>query len=406
MNLKKVGVVSAIAGLFASAAYAQDKSDKVVNIIGSIRAEAAKESSKTDQKDAKETATFEGFRLQRARVQITGAVAAGAANYSLIIDPLALGGVAKTFGERSAAVLADKTSEVATANDPDGANDSIKEALISHKLNKMFTLKFGRTNTLDGSLENSYSGYDQYFLSWAQHNMPMYNYLTTGAIVEADFLGNEEHIVRFQVANGLRAPGTEGAMGGMTTALQYEGKFMGMVRPIVSVSQHRYTRAKSHKTTTAGLEATKYDPTALTSIALGAQLTMAGLAVDLEYDMATVTKTKKYTNGVEVTGANADKNKTYNGIILQAKYELKEVGLTPWLKVTSETYKLGMDQNAGDVTYMLYGLGADYWAVPGKMKYYLAYGSDSNKQAKGNTAENKDLTTTTTKILLGAGTRF
>ncbi len=381
--------------VLSSAAMGADmvRTDKVIDIQAKVRVDSV--SAKTDTKlnAGTQTDTEDGFKLAMARLYLLGAANEGRTRYTLNIDPLKISDVAKSS-------VANVASGSKATSDVDGANTVLAEASLTHMPMKMLAIKLGRMGVNAGGVENNFYGPFDTYLGSYHSNLAEISQAATGA--ELAVMPMEGHTIKIQVLNGLQgSPAAEKAGGSMTTGLAYQGDVAGMMKPYVSVYQHRYTKAK-YATAKAGTE-TLYDQNNAMSYSVGAQFMVADLTIDGEYNGINWAKTKTVVNGNSVDDPNA-KTSNYSGGIIQVAYKVPSVGLRPWLKLTNETHKKGAVNNVGDIAYMSYGIGAE-WFVEKNLNYHVAYTSanTTTKNADADTSGAIDLKSTVSTVLVGGG---
>ena len=217
--------------------------------------------------------------------------------------------------------------------------NTLRHAMITHKLSDIATAHFGQIHLLSGSWENSYDTADQYLYSWT--NDMMYKD-RSGAQVDLSF---GDHKVAVQAVQGETEVG--GKMfeenGGLSTSLQYRGN-LGMVRPLISYSQIRTAASRS----TDG--SMNYGDGYATIMGAGVQADAAGATVDLELDTIKMHKQKSVT---------ASKDSNMQSIVAQVRYPVG-ANTTPFLKFVSESHKLGAQKDVGDIAGTSFAFGAEH----------------------------------------------
>ncbi len=341
MIVKNLLVVGVVAG-FASAAVAQDSKGSWT-VGGRVRVDASQSSKETDGENGKTTEKSSMVGLNRAQFTLNGARDGH--------------GLALTYD----------------AFNSDSKTDGLFTAVISHKFSDMITAHFGRMRVLAQSVENSYEEMDQYLWSWAHMHAPGNS---DGVRLDFGFAG--DHAVSIQAVEGMsedKDGNTFEQNGGLTTALQYRGNLNnGMVKPIVTYTQVRTTARKSG--------AVDRSNGYMNQLGLGAQVSFSGAAVDLEYDSGTMLKDKAKTDAKDVT---------MTSIVAQVKYPVGAT--TPFLKVTSESSKLGKDKGVDDKTGMNLALGAEH-ALDANCRLHAVYTSEATTTEAGEGKKDGKVTTT------------
>jgi hypothetical protein len=339
MIVKNLLVVGVVAG-FASAAAAQDSKGSW-SIGGRVRVDAEQSTTEVELGGVKGTSKSSEVSLNRAQFTLNGSRDGH--------------GLALTYYADS---------------------NELYTAVISHKFSDMITAHFGRMRVLAQSVENSYEEIDQYLWSWAKMHAP-----SNSEGVRLDFAFAGDHAVSVQAVEGVSMIG-EGEdkleferNGGLTTALQYRGNLNnGMVKPIVTYTQVRTSARKSG--------AVDYSNGYMNQLGLGAQISVANAAVDFEYDSGTMLKDK----------ADKDaKDATMTSIVAQVKYPLG--ASTPFLKVTSDSMKLGADKGVGDQTGMNLALGVEH-ALDSSCRLHAVYTNQAGTTEAGEGAKDTKMTTT------------
>jgi hypothetical protein len=339
MIVKNLLVVGVVAG-FASAAAAQDSKGSW-SVGGKVRVDAQQSTTETEFGGVKATSKSSMVGLNRAQFTLNGARDGH--------------GLALTYHADS---------------------NELYTAVINHKFSDMITAHFGKMRVLSQSVENSYEEIDQYLWSWAKMHAPANS---TGVRVDLAFAA--DHAVSIQAVEGVAKIGEgEDALefernGGLTTALQYRGNLSnGMVKPIVTYTQVRTSARKSGTV--------DYSNGYMNQLGLGAQISVANAAVDLEYDSGTMLKDK----------ADKDaKDATMTSIVAQVKYPVGAT--TPFLKVTSDTMKMGADKGVGDQTGMNLALGVEH-ALDASCRLHAVYTSQAGTTEAGEGAKDTKMTTT------------
>jgi hypothetical protein len=259
----------------------------------------------------------------------------------------------------------------------ESGTDGLFTAVISHKFSDMITAHFGRMRVLAQSVENSYEEIDQYLWSWAKMDAPK-----NSDGVRLDFAFAADHAVSIQAVEGVaKVDALEfESNGGLTTALQYRGNLNnGMVKPIVTYTQVRTSSRK------AG--AVDYSNGYMNQLGVGAQVSVSGAAIDLEYDSGTMLKDKANKEAKDVT---------MTSIVAQVKYPVG--ASTPFLKVTSDMKKLGKDKGVDDETGMNLAVGVEH-ALDASCRLHAVYMSNAKTTEAGE--GNKDEKETTTGFNFG-----
>ena len=344
MIVKNLLVVGVVAG-FASAAVAQDSKGSW-SVGGRVRVDAHQSTKETKPVSGdKTTEKMSEVSLNRAQFTLNGA----RDGHGLALTYDAFNSVSET--------------------------DGLFTAVISHKFSDMITAHFGRMRVLAQSVENSYEEMDQYLWSEAHMYAP-----ANSDGVRVDLAFAADHTVSIQAVEGLSKTG-EGAQtldfesnGGLTTALQYRGNLNnGMIKPIVTYTQVRTSARKSGEV--------DYSNGYMNQLGLGAQMSFSGAAVDLEYDSGTMLKDKADKDAKDVT---------MTSIVAQVKYPVGAT--TPFLKVTSDTTKHGLDKGEDDVAGMNLALGVEH-ALDTSCRLHALYYSKASG-TKDDAGKEEKVTTT------------
>ena len=407
-KMMKVGCGSVMLSSMAMGAD-QARTDKLVDIQAKVRADLVSNRTNTMTSAATNTDSEDGFKLAMARLYLLGAMNEGRTRYTLNIDPLSISKVGAAIVTNSGPCASAATASGCSraTSDVDNANSVLVEASLTHMPTKMLAIKIGRIGVNAGGIENNfYSPFDTYMTSYFG-NLTELGQVGTG--IEVGVTPMEGHTVKIQVLNGLQgSPAAEKAGGNMTTGITYQGDVAGMMKPYVSVYQHRYTKSKYNNPAVPGAQ-TQYDPNNAMSYSIGAQFLVADLVIDGEYDAVSWVKTKSVINGN--TGDDGSKNQNYSGGIVQVAYKLPSLGLRPWLKLTNENHKKGRDSgtcvlaaSTCDIAYMSYGVGAE-WFAEKNLNYHFAYTVANTTTKDGDTSNNAiaDLKATANNFLVGAG---
>jgi hypothetical protein len=348
MIVKNLLVVGVVAG-FASAAVAQDSKGSWT-VGGRVRVDAHQNTKETKPVSGdKTTEKMSEVSLNRAQFTLNGARDGH--------------GLAITYYADS---------------------NELYEAVISHKFSDMITAHFGKMKVLALGVENSYDEIDQYIMSMAGDEAPMN---ATGA--RFDF-GFGDHNVSVQAVEGVRSITIEdmgmtkfNPRGGLTTALQYRGEINKMIKPVVTYTQ---VRPSSTKGTFAFEDETLPDqPVNLgngyrTIIGVGAQMAVAGAAIDLEYDSIKNHKQK----------GSDGKDDDITSLVAQVKYAVG--ASTPFLKISSDAHKFGEDKGEGDVAGMNLALGVEH-ALDTSCRLHALYYSKASG-TKDDAGKEEKMTTT------------
>jgi hypothetical protein len=348
MIVKNLLVVGVVAG-FASAAVAQDSKGSWT-VGGRVRVDAHQNTKETKPVSGdKTTEKMSEVSLNRAQFTLNGARDGH--------------GLAITYYADS---------------------NELYSATISHKFSDMITAPFGKMKVLALGVENSYDEIDQYIMSMAGDEAPMN---ATGA--RFDF-GFGDHNVSVQAVEGVRSITIEdmgmtkfNPRGGLTTALQYRGEINKMIKPVVTYTQ---VRPSSTKGTFAFEDETLPDqPVNLgngyrTIIGVGAQMAVAGAAIDLEYDSIKNHKQK----------GSDGKDNDITSLVAQVKYAVG--ASTPFLKISSDAHKFGEDKGEGDVAGMNLAIGVEH-ALDTSCRLHALYYSKASG-TKDDAGKEEKMTTT------------
>jgi hypothetical protein len=349
MIVKNLLVVGVVAG-FASAAVAQDSKGSW-SVGGRVRVDAHQNTKETKPVSGdKTTEKMSEVSLNRAQFTLNGARDGH--------------GLAITYYADS---------------------NELYSAVISHKFSETVTAHFGKMKVLALGVENSYDEIDQYIMSMAGEEAPKNS---TGARVDFGF---GDHNVSVQAVEGIRSITNEdpagmamfNARGGLTTALQYRGEINKMIKPVVTYTQVRPSSTKG---------AFKFsDPTQndlplnfgngyRTIIGVGAQMAVAGAAIDLEYDSIKNHKQKD----------SNEKDDDITSLVAQVKYAVG--ASTPFLKISSDAHKFGADKGDGDIAGMNLALGVEH-ALDTSCRLHALYYSKASG-TKDEAGKEEKVTTT------------
>ena len=339
MIVKNLLVVGVVAG-FASAAVAEDAKGSW-SVGGRVRVDAEQSTTETTVSDVKTTSKSSSVSLNRAQFSLTGTREKDSVGIVYYAD-----------------------------------SNELYSATISHKFSDMVTAHFGRMKLIAQSWENSYDGIDQYMMSWAGMHAPANS---DGARVDIAFGDNKVSVQAVEGVSSFSMNNTTtqfNTSGGLTTGIQYSGEINKMIKPIVSYTMVRTTSTKGTATEGATTSDVNYGNGYETQLGAGVQVAVAGATVDLEYDSIKMHKQKN---------AADDKDQDLASIIAQVKYP---VGMTtPFLKLASETWKVGADKNVGDMTHMGLALGVEH-ALDSNCRLHAVYMNDAST-TKGTSKDDK-----------------
>lgn len=260
-----------------------------------------------------------------------------------------------------------------------GTNE-LKNATISHKFTDMVSATFGKMTLLSQSWETSYADTDDYLTSLAGGQDPGEH---NGAKIDLSF-GN--HGVSLQAMEGMHSISSGGGTtsfntsGMMSTAFQYRGTIADMIHPLISYTMVKPSSSRGNNVVTVGNKRTSVDELYgkgyQTQMGIGAQFAVAGATVDAELD------TVKFHKQTVVGTTTKDSN--IQSIVLQAKYP---VGMTtPIFKMTSDSHKMGMDGNVGDISQTQFAIGAEHKLDSNCRLHAIFQSSSSTTKATASTS--------------------
>ncbi len=354
-----------VAALASSAALAEgEKAEVSSKFKARVRADWSSKTV-TDSKDVKTNTA--GFLIKKADLSFSAK--SGNSKVAIKIDPLA------------------ESYEADTASQGKAVTNLIDKAYVEHKLVSGLSVQVGKLDAVAGAVENNtYSSYDFYQGSYFDKNFIPGNPI--GANVNYEFGNNT---IQLQIANGAPLAEEAGSSrfktkGNLSTGLAFYGDF-GAVKPVVTVSKQVYAQTKATLTDDQGVVTSeKYGKNGTMLVGVGAQVVAGGATIDAEVDTATVSAYK--VNNVDT------KKQTGTSIIVGAKYAVGAI--TPFLKVTSESHKLGADKDEGDKAYSSQSVGAEY-ALGNGARAHLAI----NLYSEGEKVATKTETKKGQELLVG-----
>jgi hypothetical protein len=349
MIVKNLLVVGVMAGLATAAAAEDSKANWKVS--GKVRMDSAQSTAVTTAADAAGTKTTEKtseITLNRAQFGLTGTEGADTLDLSFYAH-----------------------------------NSTLNTATIAHKFSDMVTLTMGRMGLLAQSWENDYSSTDQYIYSMAGGKAPDN---ANGVQLGLKF---GDHSVDVQALQGVNTVGedddkiTFAQGGGLSTAIQFRSEINKMIRPLISYTMVKTSSALGTKGTAN--DKVNFGNGYQTQLGAGVQVEAGGATVDLEYDTVTLMKQKAAVAGEDTS---TYKDEKITAIVFQAKYP---VGMTtPFIKVISNSDKMGQTGNIGDVTGTNMALGVEHKID--HVRFHAVYTMDSTSE-KATTAYNKKVAT-------------
>lgn len=303
---------------------------------------------------------FAGAEEVAAKWKVGGELRVDSQQSTMVTTP-ATAGAAKVTAKSSEMVLNTANINFVGTHGTDTLNFSysagtneLKNATISHKFTDMVSATFGKMTLLSQSWETSYADTDDYLMSLAGAQDPGEH---NGAKIDLSF---GDHGVSLQAMEGLHSVSSGGGTttfnpsGMMSTAFQYRGAIAGMIHPLVSYTMVKPSSSRGNNVVISGNKSTSVDQVYgngyQTQMGIGAQVAVAGATVDAELD------TVKFNKQTVVGTTTKDSN--IQSIVLQAKYP---VGMTtPIFKMTSDSHKMGMDGNVGDISQTQFAIGAEH----------------------------------------------
>ncbi len=337
MIVKNLLVVGVVAGFATAAAAADEKANWAVS--GKVRVDATQSSVDTTKgSEPKKTAKSSSIGINRAQFNLIGTRGSDTMTMKYIAD-----------------------------------TNTLDTATITHKFSDMVSATFGRMAMLAQSWENDYSYTDQYLVSMTGLMAPSNS---DGAQID---LGFGDHSLSIQALQGVSsAKGyTFDSKGGLSTSLQYRGNINNMIRPLITYTIVKaagsagYVDANGNASFDEGEDTINMGNGLQNQLGAGVQVSAGGATIDLEYDTITSLKAKAPTGG---------KDEKYTSIVAQVKYPVGST--TPFLKIASNSSKLGADKDVGDVTGMGLALGVEH-ALDGNCRLHAVY-TNSNSTTKGD----------------------
>ena len=275
----------------------------------------------------------------------------------------------------------------ADRNTADGNLSALDRAFIEHRVLPNLSVRFGRMPLVSGSIEVDYSSIDVYGYSFFSDELAKVTPLTTGADVTYRFGTQAITLAAFNGYYDTIADRGPQRGENLSLGLGYRGALLnGMIKPIVTVNS--LSRIRN------GVGATRDEKATVTAYAAGAQVSVAGFDIDLEYDAMTKPKYKSFstnaTTNVTTEVTNAEQITT--GIVGQVAYSLPNPALRPFVKVSTgkqETDGKDSFESSRNV------VGIEFKPGPKNFRYHVAAVSNYDDAIKFDATANKSVTTRT-----------
>jgi len=360
MIVKNLLVVGVVAGFATAASAADEKANWSVS--GKVRMDAVQSSTDTTEgSNDKTTKKSSEIKLKRAQFKLTGTRGADTMEIKVYADKF----------------------------DSENIGDALDTASITHKWSDMLSTSFGKLSALGLSWENDYSSTDQYISSMAGDYAP-----SNGNGAQAD-LSFGDHSISLQVLQGMKTDwdgATYASKGGLSSTVSYRGEINKMIRPLISYSTIRTAGTHGVMTNDDGTTTATKRGAYATELGAGVQVEAAGATVDLEMDQIKIMKQKDSTT---------EKDHNVQSIIAQVKYPFGAT--TGLLKFTSDSHKMGEEEDVGDISQTQMALGAEH-KLDSNCRLHAVY-STMNRTHKKTTTEgefsDKDSKVAATTINLG-----
>jgi len=269
----------------------------------------------------------------------------------------------------------------------DGNLAALDRAIIEHRVLPNLSVRFGRMPLVSGSIEVDYSSIDVYSYSFFAEELFKVTPITTGADVTYRFGTQAITLAAF---NGFYDTNTNrGPQRGenLSLGLGYRGALAGgMIKLIVSVNS--ISRIRN------GLGATRDEKANVSVYAVGAQVSVFGADIDLEYDALSKPKFKSYVTDkdtkatTEVT--NAEQKTT--GIVGQVAYNLANPALRPFVKVSSASQETDGKESFKSSRN---AVGIEFKPGPRNFRYHAVAVSNYDDAIKYDATTSKSATTRT-----------
>jgi hypothetical protein len=272
-------------------------------------------------------------------------------------------------------------------NSADGNLSALDRAIIEHRFLPNLSLRFGRMPLVSGSIEFDYSSIDVYGYSYLADELSKVTPLTTGADLTFRFGTQSVTLAAF---NGYYdTVSGRGSQRGenLSLGLGYRGALLGgKVKPIVSVNS--LSRIRN------GTGATRDEKAAVTAYAAGAQISVAGADIDLEYGAIDKPKFKSFTTnsdtGVSTEVSNAEQKTS--GIVGQLAYNISNPALRPFVKVSASSQETDGKESFKSSRN---AVGVEFKPGPKNFRYHAAAVSNYDDAIKFDTTTSKSVSTRT-----------
>lgn len=323
----------------------------------------------------------QSFKLTTARLGVTGDLASDL-SYTLRLN------------------LRSTSNYQADRSGPDGAMAALDRAYIEHRIIPGLALRAGRMPLVSGSIEADYSSIDQYVYSYTSDVYVALSPVQTGADLTYTF---GSHAVAIAAQNGFQDGDVaqKGPQQGenMSLGLGYRGTIAGMVKPIITYNQ--FNRIRNGKGDQRDDKATH------TAYAVGAQVSFAGLDLDLEYDTINKVEFTSYEQDDAPTPATVEvKNpeEKITGVIAQAAYTLTAAKLRFAAKVTSDSHEVDGEEVFKSARN---SLAVEYRPGPKNFRYHLAMVNLKDEKGAPDASGDIELTPTDTRqYILGMAAKM
>jgi hypothetical protein len=272
-------------------------------------------------------------------------------------------------------------------NSADGNLSALDRAIIEHRVLPALSVRFGRMPLVSGSIEADYSSIDVYGYSYFSDELAKVTPLTTGADLTYRFGTQAVTIAAF---NGYYDTITDrGPQRGenLSIGLGYRGALLdGMIKPIVTFNN--LSRIRN------GSGTSRDEKVTVTAYAAGAQVSVAGVDIDLEYDAMSKPKYKSFATDekTKTTTEVMNAEQTTTGIVGQIAYNLPNPALRPFVKVST-----GKQETDGKDSFesSRNAVGIEWKPGPKNFRYHAAAVSHYDDAIKFDAASNKSVSTRT-----------
>jgi len=273
---------------------------------------------------------------------------------------------------------------------------ALDRAYVEQHFLPWLALKVGRMPLMSGAIESDYSSMDRYYESYF---VELVSYqvapITTGIDLSAT---TSAHTFSLQVFNGVQE--TTGVNKGLqqaadlSTAVGYRGSlFGGMIKPIVSYNQ--FVRIRGGK----GSE--RDDTTMFRAGGVGAQFSVAGADLDLEYDVFRKPGFRFYTwDGAGVARAIDNPQDELRTVVTQLAYFDSQTHLRPFVKWSQDRNKMAGEERRN---YVRYAYGVEYRPLPKGFRYHAVVVDQQDSDRLTNASR---VTTASRKYILGLAAKI